>query len=108
DHISQLTHIAGPAILAHRLERAVGQSRRVRSTTRAKEMLREERNVTRPFAKRRQHDAHRIDPVQQVTPKALLGHLDLEVAIGRRDDARVELDALRAADAYERSLLEPA
>ena len=64
-------------------------------------MLREDRDVRPPLAKRGHAHRDDVQPVEQVlAERALLDHLS-QVAVGRGDDADVHLDRLRVADALE-------
>ena len=63
---------------------------------------------SRPLAQRRQIDAQHVQPIEQVGAEAPLLHLLAQRPVGRRDDAHVDLDRLRAADAHELALLEHA
>ncbi len=49
-----------------------------------------------------------VEAIIEVFAKALLAHELLEVLIGRRDDARVDLDGIGAADPFEGFLLQKA
>ena len=53
-------------------------------------------------------DAHDVDAVEEVFAEALLFDLGLEVAVGRRQDARVERLLRVAADGPDRALLQRA
>ena len=62
----------------------------------------------RAFAERRRVDLDDVNPIIEVLAKALLFDLGLEIAVGRRHDARVERDVLVAADGAHRPLLQRA
>ena len=49
-----------------------------------------------------------VQPEVEVAAEAALGHLALQVAVGGRDHAHVDLDRLAAADAFERVALQHA
>jgi hypothetical protein len=72
------------------------------------EVLREQRHVLDPLAER--GDAHREDaqPIVEICPEAPRRHVGLQVAIGRRDEARVRVDGRPSAHALELPLLEDA
>src|SRR6185503_3671303 len=72
------------------------------------EVVDQERDVLTAVAERRDVDRDDVQPVVQVFPELLLLDQLLEGPIGRRDDADVDLDILRAADAAEGPLLERA
>jgi hypothetical protein len=60
------------------------------------------------LAQRRQVEPEHVEPVVEVLPEELLLHHLREVAVGRRDDAGVHGDLLRAADGTHLALLERA
>src|SRR5678815_313499 len=70
------------------------------------ERVREQRNVHRALAQRRQDDADRIHAVEQVAAEASVGDCRSQILVRGRDDARVHLDLLGSADTEERALLE--
>ena len=70
------------------------------------ERVREQRNVDGALAQRRQHDADRVDPIEEVVAEAAVAHRRREVLVRRGDDARVHLDLLRPAHAEKGALLE--
>ena len=63
------------------------------------------RDVVLPLAQRRQVDVDDVQPVVEVLAEAALVHHLLEVAVGGRDDARVDADRLHAAEPHELALL---
>ena len=66
------------------------------------------RQVVEPIAQRRQVDREDVEPVVEVLAELALRDQRLEVAVGGRDDADVDLDRLGAADALELALLQHA
>ena len=112
DDVLQLAHVAGPA---DRWQAAPARRRRCRSraglvrlpslsmkwaTRRGMSSLR-----SRSGGTTQRHD---VQPVEQILAEAALGDLGLDVAVGRRDDAHVDLDGLLAAHALELALLQHA
>ena len=71
-------------------------------------MIDEQRNVARPLAQRRQPDGDDVDAEVEVLAEAPRLDLVLELAVGRRDHAHVDLDRLGAADAADLALLQDA
>ena len=72
------------------------------------EMLHQQRNVVAPLAQRRQLHRDDVQAVEQIlAERAVRDHLR-EVAVGRGDDAHVDLDRVRVADALELALLQHA
>ena len=68
----------------------------------------QQRDVLAPLAQRRQRDRDDVQAVVEVLAElAFLDHL-AQVGVGGRDDARVELDRARLADALDLPLLERA
>ena len=72
------------------------------------EVADEQRQVVAALAQRRQVDGDDVEAEVQVGPEAAILHALVEVAVGGGDDAHVDGDRLRAADARERALLEDA
>ena len=70
------------------------------------ELLGEEGHVLPPLAQGRDADVDHVEAVEEVVAEAALPHLEREVAVRGRDDADVDLDLLRSADAEEAPLLE--
>src|SRR2546426_711377 len=107
----ELAHVSLPFV---RAERAVGvggegprralQARRGRG----EEVLDQERQVLDPLAQPRQHDRDDVQPVVQVLAEAPRLHLGLEVLVGGREDAHVDLQGAVAADPLELALLQDA
>src|SRR3989475_9896325 len=71
-------------------------------------MRRELRHVRAPLAQRRHPQHVDVEPVEQVLAEPLLLHFVLELAVRRRDDARVYGDRAGAAHASHLTLLEDA
>src|SRR5882724_10336854 len=107
----ELAHVPLPFV---RAERSVGvggegprralQARRGRG----EEVLDQERQVLDPLAQRRQQDRDDVQPVVQVLAEAPRLHLGLEVLVGGREDAHVDLQGAVAADPLELALLQDA
>src|SRR6185295_6138222 len=77
-----------------------------RSGDLAREVLDQGADVLRSLAQRRDVDARHRQPEVEIGPEGPLIGLRAQVAVGRRDDADVDLDVLLAADAAERTPLE--
>ena len=67
----------------------------------ADEELDELGNVLAPFGEARHAQRHHVEAVIEILAEAALLHLALEVAAGGRDDAHVDRDLLRPAEAQE-------
>src|SRR5208283_5829163 len=70
------------------------------------EVLRQLQDFSRPIAQRWHLQLDHVEAVIKVLAEALLLDQLLEMLIGRRYDARIDLDRLRTADALERTLLQ--
>ena len=68
----------------------------------------EQRNVAAPFAQRRQRDRKHVQAVVEIAPEAPAPHLLGQIAVGRRDDADVDVDRARTAEAFDLPFLEHA
>ena len=71
-------------------------------------MLDQQRDVLAPFAERGHADREDAQTIEQVFAEAAGPDLELEVAIGRGDDADVDLDVLAPADAADGAFFEHA
>ena len=71
-------------------------------------MLDEQRDVFLPLAQRRQMDRNDIQAIEQILAEGSFGHHLLQIAVGRGDDAHVDLGRVRVADALELALLQHA
>ena len=108
DDVAELANVAGPGVAASARERGASIAfvgRPSRSARRTARQRRERRYVLRALAQRWQHDLDHAQPVVEVLAEAPRLHLVLEVAVGRGDDAHVDCDRRRAADALERCVL---
>src|SRR5262249_54497304 len=68
-------------------------------------MIDQQWNVAGSFAERRQRDRKHIQAVIQVHPESPRLHQLAELLVRRRDDPHVDADRVRAAEAFERLLL---
>ena len=71
-------------------------------------VLDEQRDVFLALAQRRQLHGDDVQPVEQVFAELPVGHHARQVAVGRGDDAHVDLGRVRVADALELALLQHA
>ena len=72
------------------------------------EVLHEQRDVLAALAQRRQLHRDHVQPVEEILAERAVGDHLREVAVGRGDDAHVDLDRVRVADALELALLQHA
>ena len=72
------------------------------------EVVDEEVDVLLALAQRRDQDRQHVEAVEEVLAEAARLRLGGEVAVRRRDDADVDLDVLRVAEAADRLLLQHA
>ena len=119
DHVLELAHVAGPAVLAERLHR-LGRDPPHRTVLRgpgqglpsigansrrgvsvegpageaAQEVADERRHVFTAFPQRRHDDVDDVDPVVQILAEQTVGNQAAQVAVGCRDDPRI-VDACR-------------
>ena len=63
-------------------------------------------NVVFPLMKRRQMERDAANAIVQITPKAILGNHRVQILIGRRDDANIDLERFIAADALKLAVLQ--
>ena len=67
---------------------------------------RQHRNFVAPLPERRHPDLHHIEPVVEILSELAALHRVFQVAVGRRDHTRVDVDHSMAADAREPEILE--
>ena len=72
------------------------------------EILHQQRNIFRPLAQRRQVHGDDVQPIVEILAERPLLHHLRQVGVGRGDDADVDLDGARVADALELALLQHA
>ena len=111
DRVAQLAHVARPGIGVEGLPRLGVEALELLAVLLgelAQEGHGEQGDVVAPLAQGRHVDVDDVEPVVEVLAEGSLADLLLEVAVGRGDDAHVDLDRLLAADALELALLEHA
>jgi hypothetical protein len=105
DLVLELPDVARPGVAGEGLHR-------FRPTTRLRrlavvlgedgeEVLGEQRDVARALPERGDVERHDLETVVEVLAEAPDRHLLLEVPVGRRDQAEVDVDQLRAADPHD-------
>src|SRR5216110_2476004 len=111
DRMLELAHVPLPFVRAERSVGVGGEGPRLALETRrgrGEEVLDQERQVLDLLAQPRQHDRDDVQPVVQVLAEAPRLHLGLEVLVGGREDAHVDLQGAVAADPLELALLQDA
>ena len=107
--VLQLTHVAGPGVAGQQLERFLAYT--VDAPTLfggepRQEMQRQLGHILEPVAHRRHPDREDVQPVVEVLAEpAVLDELD-HVAVGRRDQAEIDLHRLLGADRIDLALLQ--
>lgn len=110
DDVLQFADVSGP-VVAHQLAHvAFGQPQHIAlvASLAGEEVARQERNILAALAQRHRMDREHVEAEVQVFAKAAALHVLLEVAIGRRDEADVDIAGALVADALKMALLEPA
>ena len=72
------------------------------------QVLDEQRDVLAAIAQRRERDREHVEPIVQVAAEAALAHFLGQIAVGRGDDAHVDVHRARAAQPLELSFLQHA
>ena len=113
DDVLELAHVARPGVAGQRGHAPRRRGRAPCLPVARRELLRRSARPARgmslgAIAQRRQRDREDVEPVVEVLAELAVGDQLLEVAVGRRDDAHVDLDRLGAADALELALLQHA
>ena len=72
------------------------------------EVLHQHREIPAARAQRRDLEIERVDPVVEILAEQPVGDARAQVAVGRRDDAHVDLHRVVAAERLDRPLLQHA
>ncbi len=110
-HVAQLAHVARPPVRGQQLARRRRELRRLASELPGEatgEELREEEQLGRPLAQRRHLEGEGADAVVEILAKAPLGHRASKLAVRGAEDADVDGDLRRAAEAGDGPRLEHA
>jgi hypothetical protein len=94
DGVLELTHVARPAVVAHAVQRGLGEAGdplAVLDRVDAHEVVGEQRDVLEAVAQRRDADRDDVDAIEQILAEAAGLDLVAEVAVGRADEAKVDL-----------------
>ena len=75
---------------------------------RADQVPDQQRDVAAPLAQARQRDRKDVQAIVEIAPEAAVPHLLGQVAVGRGDDADVDVDRARTAEALDLPLLQHA
>src|SRR5262245_4848888 len=108
DDVLELADVARPRVRGEAGER-LGRDLLLPAVLRVEsgeEQLDEARDLLAPLAQRRNLELHDVEPVVEVFTELTERHLALQVSIGGRDHARVDLDHRVAAHAGEAEILE--
>ena len=100
DGVFELPNVAGPVVRQQHIEGA-GRELDLSTDALARSLQKcgdEERDVVPPFPECRQTDDDHAEAIVQVGPKLLLSDRSLQIAVGGRDDAIVDLDRAAASD----------
>src|SRR5262249_52872670 len=111
DDVSELAHVARPLVAAERRDCVVGDARRLAAGLARRRLRERPGEIGGPggwAAGRRPVERGRVEAIHEVGAKASGPYLRLEIAFGRRDDARVDAVILERAHAPHFAGLEPA
>src|SRR6476660_931234 len=104
DEIPKLTHVPRPRVLDENLHRR-GADPMERPIVLLRvlfdEVPNEDGYILAPVTQRREMNAQDVQAIEQVAAKASLLHLLAQWPVGRGNDAHVDADGRRSADAYE-------
>src|SRR6185503_18901082 len=109
--VLELADVAGPVVAHHQLHRLLAEAPDGLADlvgVALEEMIGEDRDVLAPLAERRQPEREDLEPVVEILAEAAPGDLLLQVAVGRGDDAHVDVLRRRGADRADLPLLERA
>src|SRR5207247_7281173 len=111
DDIFELAYVSRPPVAAENLQCRVCDALNALSeldVIPAKEETRKIRQVLDALAQRRHPDRNDVEPVVQVLPERPLLHRPFEIDVGGRDQTKLRLDRMCAADALDLALLDGA
>src|SRR5947209_6869468 len=106
--ILKLAHIAGPGMRVEDLERICRHRADALALFRREtdeEVPHEIGNVLGPFAQRRHRDRKDVQTIEQVLAEAAGFHVRDEIAVGRRNNAHIDLHGLPGADRVDLAFL---
>src|SRR5216684_2501042 len=109
DGIAQLADIARPFVSlqgSHRILAELARREPGGACGPGHEMTGKQWDILAPLAQRRHPDGYDVEPVEQILAQPSAGDLAGEVAIGRSDDADIDLDPVAAAYPLEGLLLQ--
>src|SRR6516162_6682582 len=111
DRVLELTDVAGPIELRqirHRLAGDAGNRPVFLGAEPREEMAKQMGNILAPRAQRRDRQRQHVQTIEQVFPEMAAFDAIQQFAIGRRNDANVDLDWFAAADRLDGALLQRA
>ena len=110
DHVAQLAHVAGPGVGGQHAppprRRSASAFMPFSRAGRLDERRRQQRHVVGAIAQRRRAQGDDGQTEVEVLAELARGHGRLQVAVGRRDDAHLDLQRLLAAHARELARLQ--
>ena len=111
DGVLELAHVAGPRRVhehRHRLRRDAVDALARAARVPPDEVLDEQRDVLAALAQRRHRDRDDVQPVEQILLELAFADQLPQVAVGRGDDAHVDLDRALGSQRLELALLQHA
>src|SRR4051812_5217582 len=109
EDVLQLANVARPVVRLQRLDRCAGKLQHRAAHLLAEvddERMRERRDVLAALPQRRHGDGEDVEAIPEVFSEAARGHLPGQVAVGRRDDADVDVERPVAAHPLEVAVLQ--
>ena len=111
DHVLHLAHVAGPAVVDQRVDRALAEAGDRLAVLLARplhEPVHQQRDVVAPVAQGRHADREDVEAEIEVLAERAVAHRVAQVDVGGGDDAHVDLAHPRVADALDLALLQRA
>src|SRR5690606_27287640 len=99
--VAQLPDVSGPVIALQGDERFIRQFWRIRATQLFEQVARDRDDIFRTLAQRRQVDLKPVDAIEQIGPKTAIAYEGVEIAVGRGDDAHIDMHLTHPSDAIE-------
>ena len=111
DRVTKLTHISRPGVSHQHATRLGGNALDLRPVPRIRhvqEVFDQQRNILTPLTQRGNQHCRALDPEVEVLAKFFVGHLLLQVAVGRRNNADIDLHRFVGADANDFTIFQHA
>src|SRR5579863_8909243 len=111
DYVLEFANVPRPIVGDEQLQRFRGNAAQILAQLRRdalNEVLGEQRDVFAALAQRWQANLNHVEAIEQIFAESSLLNFFGQIFVGGRDDAHIDFNFLRAADAVETALLQDA